>query len=1098
MNTKLEKHLLIQLKNTDSDSERLKVYLDLVQLVRYKDANKMIDYSNQGLLVARRIDDEASIAYLSFMNGTGKFIKGKQQGAIEAFDRALAAGASNKDTTYAFALNGMGNAFESMGDSYHAILNYEKVIRLGDSLQNPLISTLGLGNISSVYIRNKDYKDAKPYLIKALKIAEKHDITRIKAFAYTDLGIVYKEEGAYDSAFHYLRKSVILSTKKQLFPYIGASAYNGLAQIYFAQKNNKKSLQASSQAIKLAEESKNQMILAAAYLTKMLTLKDENKLDEAVQLGFQIRELAKNAHIFDEELEALQQLAEIYYAKEDYKQAYKYQKLHSLRKSEFETKREIRDDLVEKLRDELKKQKEANEASMAKVNEVQDFFSENKMLGYGMLTFSLILLVILFALYKRVKDKESERILSFSRLEKDQVNMYKKQLFTMIFIFYPPIIFHQYIWSGPLPAIIHGTLLCLIIFIRFSHSKGIDLPMYWLSICFYLSIAFLPLYLGPIDTAFAAIVAVFLNAYYQSENNGQRILNYILFPLTYGVYSLLSKVQPNPLTEDVFGYSLLVGFISICAIFLVVIYINKGTLDFKQALWKSNDFLRQITDLNPHYIFAKDGEGKFTLANKAMAQNMGRSTEELIGKYDEHIFYTEENRQSYEDDISVLKEGKTIDRKEELLVNSKGERRYFQTIKKPIYNENWEITGMLGVATDITELKVAEQERIQREATLNAIISSIPDPIFVIDASMKPIIFNKEFYNMADIGSIAYKEEIMDYLQRTLPREFSRKYAGVIQDVLSGNSYTGFDKVETQIGEVDYEISGTPVRDKHNKIIGAIMLGLNVTEKNKQRQLINRQIIDLNQKNEELEKYIESNMSLENFAYLASHDLKAPLRTIISFSQLFEKRVKAKLKPQEVELLNFVIGASKNMERLINDLLEYSRVNTKKLDPRPIVVKPLIREVINELSSTIQEKKARFQLKNIPEIIIADSPKIRRLLQNLITNALKFSKPDKAPRIMISVSEEETDWVFMVKDNGIGINEKYKAKIFMLFQRLHGDTDYEGTGIGLAMVKKIVEQHHGKIWVESTQGKGSKFFFTIPKDLQLKEGDEDEEEKQAM
>ena len=155
LNKELEKHLLIQLKNTDSDTDRLKVYLDLLQLVRYKDANKMIDYSNQGLLVARRLDDSSSIAYLSFMNGTGKVLKGKHQGALEAFDRALAAGNNKKDSTYAFALNGMGNAFESMGDSYHAILNYEKVIRLGDSLKNPIISALGLGNISSVYIKNE-------------------------------------------------------------------------------------------------------------------------------------------------------------------------------------------------------------------------------------------------------------------------------------------------------------------------------------------------------------------------------------------------------------------------------------------------------------------------------------------------------------------------------------------------------------------------------------------------------------------------------------------------------------------------------------------------------------------------------------------------------------------------------------------------------------------------------------------------------------------------------------------------------------------------------------------------------------------------------
>ncbi|MEM6803369.1 MAG: ATP-binding protein [Bacteroidota bacterium] len=1082
LNVEREKALLAELKITDSDNERLELYKHLVQLYRYQDAQLTLSYSERGIEVAKRLKDKHAAAHFYWLKGSGHARKRELKEALISYEASLRSNRGNWDTTYAFALNGLGTTYEAMDDHISARRVYNRVIELGDSLKNPFISTIGLGNLSNCYIEDGFATKAKAYLLKAKHLAHQHDLIKIKAFAYSDLALVYSQEHNYDSADFYIELAILTSDKNNSFPYIAAMAYLRSAQIHFEMDRFNKCLRMANKAINLSEKSHSHFTLAEASLIKLKTYKTLDDQNKALEWGYQIQELAKEAQISTIELQALDLMADIYYSQGDYKRAYKYQKLCKNRIDEnYENKQSRLQELAE-IREKLAEKEKDNRKLNKEIDQGKTLIANNKMFALGMVLFAFILLLVLLSLYGQKYSKDSTQILTFSKLEKIQVAAYKKQLLNLVFVFYPPIIIHQFIWAGYVPAMMQGSLFLAIVLGRIFMEYGVHVRFYWLTLCFYLTTALLPLYQGPIDTAFAAIVAIFLNAYYQAENRFERVLNYILFPLSYATYSFLAHVQPYSLSGDQFGYSFLVGFVSISAIFIVIVYINQGTLDFKHALWKSNEFLRQVTDLNPHHIFAKDSEGKFTLVNKAMAQNLGRSAEEFIGKDETSLGLSKEHANGVADDLSVISEGRTINRPEEKVKN-RGMERYFHTIKKPIYNENWEITGMLGVATEITDLKLAQQQRVTREATLNAIISSIPDPIIVVDAKMNPIILNKEFYHLTDISSISYKEGIIDYLKRTLPDIYGEKYQEVIQAALLGKSYTGFEKVNFQGLERHYEISGTPVRDKQNNIIGAILLGLNVTEKNRQRQLINKQIKDLNQKNEELEKYIESNMSLEHFAYLASHDLKAPLRTIISFSQLFEKRVKKKLNKDEKELLSFVIGASKNMERLITDLLDYSRVNTRKLDPSSIQLKALVKEVLNELSLSVKEKKAQFQLRALPDSIRADRTKFRRLLQNLITNSLKFSKPDKEARITISATEDEHYWTFMVKDNGIGIAEKYQAKIFLLFQRLHGDAEYEGTGIGLAMVKKIVEQHGGKIWLESEVGKGSRFYFSISKSI---------------
>ncbi|MES2285842.1 MAG: ATP-binding protein [Bacteroidota bacterium] len=229
----------------------------------------------------------------------------------------------------------------------------------------------------------------------------------------------------------------------------------------------------------------------------------------------------------------------------------------------------------------------------------------------------------------------------------------------------------------------------------------------------------------------------------------------------------------------------------------------------------------------------------------------------------------------------------------------------------------------------------------------------------------------------------------------------------------------------------------------------------------------------LQQKTQDL---IRSNDELEQFAYVASHDLQEPLRMVTSYLELLEIRYKDKLDQDANDFIGFAVDGSNRMRILIQSLLEYSRVN--RIKPfESINVNDLLKDVLQNLSGAIKEQNATVLYEGMP-IIYGDFVLISQLFQNLIENAIKF-KGDKKPQIFISSKKENDEYLFSIKDNGIGINNEYLDKIFVIFQRLSNKEKYPGTGMGLAICKKIVERHNGKIWVESVVGKGSTFYFTI-------------------
>jgi len=273
---------------------------------------------------------------------------------------------------------------------------------------------------------------------------------------------------------------------------------------------------------------------------------------------------------------------------------------------------------------------------------------------------------------------------------------------------------------------------------------------------------------------------------------------------------------------------------------------------------------------------------------------------------------------------------------------------------------------------------------------------------------------------------------------------------------------------------IDISLTVSPIKDEGGRIVGASTIGRDVTLAKRAEEAL-RMVDELRQRTDELAR---SNSELQRFAYVASHDLQEPARTVATFCELLSNRYKAQLDDKAREWIGYAVAGARRMQGLVAGLLEYSGLQGPTRSLAPTDCAGVVAEAIANLRISIDEVRAEVSHDPLP-VVTADASQLAHLFQNLIANAIKF-RGNQPPRVHVSAERHGDEWTFSVRDNGIGIEPRHCQQIFDVFKRLHPEGQYPGTGIGLAICKRVVEQHSGRIWVESEPGRGSVFYFSLP------------------
>jgi len=487
----------------------------------------------------------------------------------------------------------------------------------------------------------------------------------------------------------------------------------------------------------------------------------------------------------------------------------------------------------------------------------------------------------------------------------------------------------------------------------------------------------------------------------------------------------------------------------------------------QETLRQANAYNRSLLEASLDPLVTIGPDGKITDVNAATEAVTGCDRATLIGTdFSDYFTDPEKARAGYQE---VFREGFVRDYPLELRHRDGGIT--FVLYNASVYrDENGNVVGIFAAARDITKRKQAEDALRQAEQRFSSMLENVRDyAIIFLDLDGRITGWNK--------GA----EPIKGYrTEEIVGQHFSRFYTPA--DIASGkpDRELHIATSEGRFEDEDWRMRKDGSRFWANVVVSALR---DASGKVNGFVKITRDLTTRKQAEDELKRYAEelkrSNQELEHFAYVASHDLQEPLRTVSGFSQLLARRYQGKLDADADEFIAFVVDGATRMQALINDLLAFSRIGTRGDALAPVDWGKIFQAAKENLDVAIAESGAVITNDPLPALV-ADQTQLTQLFQNLFSNAIKFRRREEAPRIHVSAVRQHRAWQFSVRDNGIGIAPQYFDRIFIIFQRLHGREEYSGTGIGLAICKKIVERHGGRMWVESEPGTGSTFHFTIP------------------
>jgi PAS domain S-box-containing protein len=511
----------------------------------------------------------------------------------------------------------------------------------------------------------------------------------------------------------------------------------------------------------------------------------------------------------------------------------------------------------------------------------------------------------------------------------------------------------------------------------------------------------------------------------------------------------------------------------------------------EEALERERDLLRVLLESVPDRVYFKDAQSRFIRCSNEFAKILGKQSPiELLGKTDFDMFTEEHARPAYEDEKRIMETGEPIINKVEKETWADGRVSWVTTTKMPHRDKDGKIVGTFGISRDITSLKRAEEELRRSQSFLNSVIENLPIMVFIKDPQLRFVLINKAGENLT-----GYPREV--FLGKSdadfYPPDLAVHYTARDREALEGGKLVDIPEEPLETRDKGTRILHTqkiPIQDDQGRPQYLVGISEDITERKEAEERLRRFAGRLEQNNREL----------QDFAYVASHDLQEPLRKVQAFGDRLKTRCAEALSNEGRDYLQRMQEAARRMQILIEDLLSYSRVTTRANPFVSVDLNETVSHVLSDLEVLTEEIQAKIQVEPLPTVD-ADATQMRQLMQNLIGNALKFRRKEGQPEVTIrsrmvtdaaevkipklplrdfSISPKNPYCLLSVEDNGIGFDEKYVDKIFVVFQRLHGRGIYEGTGVGLAICRKIVLRHGGDITASSQPGKGSTFTVLLP------------------
>ena len=542
---------------------------------------------------------------------------------------------------------------------------------------------------------------------------------------------------------------------------------------------------------------------------------------------------------------------------------------------------------------------------------------------------------------------------------------------------------------------------------------------------------------------------------------------------------LISRQQAQDLQQRAY-YTIFLGLVVLIFVILIALYLFirnniKARASAETELRDSRNLLHAIINNTSSNIFIKDLEGRYVLVNSPMAALFGKKPSQIVGLTDYDIVPEHVATKVRDDDKMVAITAQLREVEDD--VPMQGEIRSYITAKFPIYDDKGVVKGVCGVTTDITQRKQAEKKLKDALTDVQDLYNHAPCGYHSLNES--GIITE---INDTELKWLGYtRKEVVNKMRFTdlITTEGKTKFPQLFQQFKELGHIEGvqYEMVRKDGSSFHAMLSATAIFDEQGKFSHSRTTIHDITELKQAEQMRE----DLNQLlAQQVSQLEEANAELNAFTYSASHDLRAPLRAISSFASLLYRDHNTVLTEDGKRLLDIIRGNAKKMAQLIDDLLIYSRIGRAAVNTAEVEMVGFAESITEELKDAYNNNlNAKFTFSDARKVH-CDKVLVRQVLLNLLGNAVKYSAKNPNPQIHFGWYHVNHENVFYVKDNGAGFDMRYADKLFGVFQRLHSDVEFEGTGVGLAIVARIVQKHGGRVWAEGKPDEGATFYFTIP------------------